>query len=137
MSGARRFSAARLALTVLLLPAVTGCGSDVQTVAVTGQVTLDGLPVPAELQIEQLSDDGARVGRSAAAFADDTGRFTASIQRASAGVGPLKCQIVVRASRVTEAGGPAAFDEDALPEKVVRLVRILSDGDSLAILLTH
>ena len=55
---------------------MTGCNDVGDSVAVNGNVRLDGVPVFAEIQIEQLDVDGNRVGRSATAYADDSGYFS-------------------------------------------------------------
>ena len=129
-----RMIAALLMTTALLM---TGCNDAGDSVAVNGNVRLDGVPVFAEIQIEQLDVDGNRVGRSATAYADDSGDFSAVIQPADSTSRPLDCRIVVRGSEITSSGLLSAFDENSEPSKVTRLQRAIRDGDSLAILLTR
>ena len=116
---------------------MTGCNDVGDSVAVNGNVRLDGVPVSSEIQIEQLDVDGNRVGRSATAYADDSGDFSAVIEPADRTSRPLDCRIVVRVSEVTSSGLLSAFDENSGPSKVTRLQRAIRDGDSLAILLTR
>ena len=128
-----RMMAALLMTTALLM---TGCNDAGDSVAFNGNVRLDGVPVSSEIQIEQLDVDGNRVGRSATAYADDSGDFSAVIEPASTSR-PLDCRIVVRSSEVGSSGLLSAFDEKSGPSKVTRLQRAIRDGDSLAILLTR
>lgn len=128
----------------LLIPVVSfvasitiGCGGSADQVSFSGKLRLDGQPVPAELQFEQLDAEGSRVGRSVTVYADDQGDFKVSMITAAGTTERLECSLVVRVSRLTPKGLPAAFDYDAPPEKVVRLRRSMANGDSLSILLTQ
>ena len=125
------------ALLTMAAVLMTGCNDVGDSVAVNGNVRLDGVPVFAEIQIEQLDVDGNRVGRSATAYADDSGYFSAVIEPADSSSRPLECRIVVRSSEVASSGLLSAFDEKSGPSKVTRLQRAIRDGDSLAILLTR
>lgn len=91
---------------------------------------LDGKLVPAEIQIEQFDQDGKTVGRSASAFTDENGYFSASIDRHDTLTTPLACRLVVRVS-------PSEFDETAPRQKVVQLKRSVNNGDTLTLLLTQ
>ncbi len=122
-------------LTIVAL-LVSGCGGT-GSMTVNGSVCLDGRPVPAEILIEQLDPDGGRVGRSVTAYADEQGEFSASINPVSAAAESLDCRFVVRVSQLSSSGQPSAFDENALPEKKIRLRRVVRDDDSLNILLTR
>ena len=122
-----------MAIVALLMCGCGGTGS----VTVNGSVCLDGRPTPAEILIEQLDPDGVRVGRSVTAYADEQGEFSASINPVSGAVQSLDCRLVVRVSQLSSSGLPAVFDENAIPEKKIRLRRVLRDDDSLHILLTR
>lgn len=123
-----------LAITAAL---VSGCGRDGGVVSVSGQVSLDGVGTPAEIQIEQLNADGNRFGRSVTVYADEDGVFSASIEPADSISKPLECRLVVRVSEVSSSGLLSAFDESSLPEKAIRLRRAIGDNDSLSLLLTR
>lgn len=105
--------------------------------SVTGEVRLDGVCTPAEIQIEQVNADGDHVGRSVTAYADSQGQYTASIEPANGSDGPLVCHLVVRVSKLSRNGLSAAFDESAPPSKTIRLKRSIRNNDSLRILLTQ
>tara|TARA_R110002072_G_scaffold302999_1_gene491049 strand:- start:83209 stop:83643 length:435 start_codon:yes stop_codon:yes gene_type:complete len=122
--------------TAALCMCMSGCGGT-GSLSVTGFVSLDGRPTPAEILIEQLDRDGNQAGRSVTAYADEQGEFSVSIDPASGGAKLLDCRFVVRVSQLSSSGLPAAFDENALPEKKIRLRRVLRDNDSLHILLTQ
>jgi hypothetical protein len=128
-----------LAPSLLLITAgsISGCNGAGGSVSVSGQVSLDGVQTPAEIQIEQLDADGKRVGRSVTSYADDQGRFSASIDVAVGVSGPLECRLVVRVSEVSSSGLSSAFDESAQPGKATRLRRVIRDNDSLSLLLTR
>jgi len=114
-----------------------GCDDNGNTAVISGQVMLDGRRVPAEIQIEQLDDRGVRTGRSTTVFANESGKFSTSIERQTNEDGPLTCRLVVRISQLSRSGLPAAFDESAPREKVVRLRRVVRNNDSLTLLLTQ
>ena len=125
----------------LLLSVVTavlygGCNGSGNSAAVSGAVTLDGKPISAEVQIEPLDLEGNRVGRPATSYADQRGQFSASVNRPDS-AGPLTCSVVVRISELSSSGLPAAFDENAPREKVVRLRRIIRDNEPLSFVLTR
>ena len=126
-----------LPLLAMAAVLIAGCDSAGDSVSFNGNVRLDGVPIPAEIQIEQLDADGNRVGRSAIAYADNNGDFSAVIEPADGTSRPLDCRIVVRGSEVTSSGQLSAFDENTGPPKATRLKRAIQDGDSLAILLTR
>ncbi len=127
------------ALGLLLMTAgsISGCGGAGGSVFVSGQVSQDGIGTPAEIQFEQLNADGNRVGRSVTAYADQQGRFSASIEPAAGLSTPLECRLVVRVSNVSSSGLPTAFAENASPEKATRLRRVIRNNDSLNLLLTR
>ena len=75
-----------LAMAAVLM---AGCDSAGDSVSFNGNVRLDGVPIPAEIQIEQLDADGNRVGRSAIAYADNNGDFSAVIEPADGTSRPL------------------------------------------------
>lgn len=129
----------RRMLPLLMMGAVlmAGCDGAGNSVSVDGNVRLDGTPITAEIQIEQLDADGNRVGRSAIAYADSSGDFATLIEPANGASRPLECRIVVRTSEVTSSGLLSAFDENSGPTKAIHLRRAIRDGDSLAILLTR
>lgn len=131
--GSRRISRLLMMAAVLM----TGCDGARDSVSVDGNVRLDGTPITAEIQIEQLDADGNRVGRSAIAYADNSGDFSTVIEPANGTSRPLECRIVVRTSEVTSNGLLSAFDENSVPAKAIHLRRAIQDGDSLAILLTR
>lgn len=122
-----------LAIAALFM---SGCG-ETGSVAVSGSVCLNGMRTPAEIQIEQLDAKGNRVGRSVTAYADEHGEFSATIEPVSGSAVPLDCRLVVRVSQLSSSGLPAAFDENALPEKSIQLRRTILDNDSLSLLLTR
>ena len=134
---ANSLSSRMLPLLVMTAVLMTGCDGAGSSVSVNGEVRLDGVQIPAEIQIEQLDADGNRVGHSATAYADDRGRFSAVIEPADGNSKPLTCRIVIRVAEVSSSGLLAAFDENATPTKAIRLRRTIQDGDSLAILLTR
>ena len=129
----------RRMLPLLMMGAflATGCDGAGDSVSVDGNVRLDGIPIAAEIQIEQLDTGGNRVGRSAIAYADNSGDFATVIEPANGTSRPLECRIVVRTSEVTSNGLLSAFDENSVPAKAIHLKRAIQDGDSLAILLTR
>lgn len=124
-------------LLAVVLMSCAGCNGNGNAVALTGCVMLDGSRIPAEIQIEQLDEEGTRVGRATTAYADNDGEFSASIQRQTGANGPLTCSLVVRISQLSRRGMPAAFDESAPREKTVRLARAVRHNDSLTLLLTR
>lgn len=124
-------------LLLIVAAFCNGCGGGGDAVAITGEVMLDGIHMPAEIQIEQLDVEGNRVGRSVAAYADESGLFSASIERSQSRSEPLACSFVVRVSQLSSSGLPTAFDENAPREKVVRLRRTVSNHQSLSFLLTR
>lgn len=128
-----------LAFSLLLFSAgsICGCGGAGGSVFVSGQVSQDGIGTPAEIQLEQLNADGNRVGRSVTAYADEQGEFSATIEPAAGVSRPLECRLVVRVSKVSSSGLPAAFDENASPEKATRLRRVIRDNVPLNLLLTR
>lgn len=126
-----------LPLLVMAAVLVAGCDSGGDSVSFNGKVRLDGVLIPAEIQIEQLDADGNRVGRSATAYADSNGDFSAVIDAAGGTSRPLDCRIVVRGSEVTSSGLLSPFDENVGPAKAIHLRRAIRDGDALAILLTR
>ncbi|MGZ0168846.1 MAG: hypothetical protein ACKVHE_04775 [Planctomycetales bacterium] len=126
-----------LALVIVTAPSISGCDGAGAAVSVTGEVRLDGVCTPAEIQIEQVNADGNRVGRSVTAYADNLGQYAASIEPANGAAGALDCRLVVRVSRLSRNGLSAAFDESAPPTKSIRLKRSIRDNDSLDILLTQ
>ena len=128
-----------IALGLLLTAScsISGCGGAGESVFVSGQVSQDGVGALAEIQIEQLNVDGNRVGRSVTAYADEQGEFSATIEPAAGMSRPLECRLVVRVSKVSSSGLPAAFDENASPEKAIRLRRFIRNNDSLNLLLTR
>jgi len=127
-----------LAILSLAMLALPGCGSSGPAVSVSGHVKLDGQPVPAEIQFEPLSVEGRPSGRPVSVFTGEDGKFDASLMRPQeTAAGPVSCRVLVRVSRLTEKGVPASFDYEALPEKVVRLKRSITNGDRLMILLTQ
>jgi len=126
-----------LPLLAMAAVLIAGCDSAGDSVSVNGNVRLDGVPIPAEIQIEQLDADGNRVGRSATAYADNSGDFSAVIEPTDGTSRRLDCRIVIRGSEVTSSGLLSAFDENSVPAKSTRLKRAILDGDSLAILLTR
>lgn len=135
-----RWPLADLSLCWLLLVTAglcSGCGESGGTVEFTGVVFLDGLQVPAEIQVEQLDSEGSRTGQSVAAYADESGRFSATIERSESGASPLTCRFVVRVSQFSSDGLLTAFDENAPHAKVVRLRRSISNNDTLTFLLTR
>lgn len=122
-----------LAIAALFM---SGCG-ETGSVSVSGAVCLDGVRTPAEIQIEQLDGEGNRVGRSVTAYADEQGKFSATIDSRSGTGASLDCRLVVRVSQLSSSGLPTAFDENAGPEKSIHLRRVIRDNDSLNILLTQ
>jgi hypothetical protein len=126
-----------VALLAVVVMSCGGCNGDGNSVAITGCIMLDGSHIPAEIQIEQLDKEGTRVGRATMAYADDGGQFSASIERQNDADGPLTCNLVVRVSQISRNGMPAAFDESAPREKVVRLIRVVRHNDSMNLLLTR
>ena len=126
-----------LAVVSMTAVLIAGCDGAGASVSVNGQVRLDGVPIPAEIQIEQLDADGNRVGRSATAYADDRGSFSAAIESADRNSSTLDCRIVVRVSEFSSNGMLAAFNENAAPTKAIGLRRVIRDNDSLNILLTR
>lgn len=126
-----------LPLLAMAAVLVAGCDSAGDSVSFNGKVRLDGVPISAEIQIEQLDGDGNRVGRSAIAYADNSGDFSAVIEPADGTSRPIDCRIVVRGSEVTSSGLLSTFDENSVPAKATRLKRAIQDGDSLVILLTR
>lgn len=126
-----------LALVMATTPWISGCDGAGAAVSVTGEVRLDGVCTPAEIQIEQVNADGDRVGRSVTAYADNQGQYTASIEPENGADGPLVCYLVVRVSKLSRNGLSAAFDESAPPSKTIRLKRSIRNNDSLRILLTQ
>lgn len=126
-----------LTLALVITSLTGGCGGAGASVSVTGEVRLDGVCMPAEIQIEQVDSDGNRVGRSVTAFADNLGRYAASIVPADGVAGVLDCRLVVRVSQMSSNGLTVAFDESALPTQAIRLKRVIRDNDSLDILLTR
>lgn len=126
-------------LRVLFVVGVTlagGCDSS-HAVVVRGEVLLDGRPGPAEIQIEQLDDDGNRVGQAGIAYADEHGRFSQTIERASGQTGPFGCRLIVRIPELSSRGLPSSLDETSSGEKVVRLKRIIQDDAPLSLVLTR
>jgi hypothetical protein len=126
-----------LALVIATAPSISGCEVTGAAVSVTGEVRLDGVCTPAEIQIEQVDADGNRVGRSVTAYADNLGRYAASIEPANGADGPLVCHLVVRVSQLSRNGLSASFDESAPPTNAIRLKRSIRNNDSLDILLTQ
>jgi hypothetical protein len=126
-----------VALLAVVVMSCGGCNGDENDVSITGCVMLDGSRIPAEIQIEQLGNEGTRVGRATMAYADDGGQFSASIERQNDADGPLTCSLVVRVSQISRSGMPAAFDESAPRDKVVRLTRVVRHNDSMNLLLTR
>lgn len=114
----------------------SGCHGG-STVDFHGEVLLDGRPVPAEIQFEQLSHEGSRVGKAAITYADQNGRFSQSIERATGGSGEVFCLLSVRIPETYARGSSTSHDEPLTGAKVVRLKRIIADGDRLHLVLTR
>lgn len=133
----RVYSFRMLSLLIVTAPSISGCGGAGAAVSVTGEVRLDGVCTPAEIQIEQVNVDGNRVGRSVTAYADILGRYAALIEPANGATEALDCRLVVRVSQLSRNGPSTAFDESSPPSKTVRLKRSIQNNDSLDILLTR
>lgn len=116
---------------------LTGGCDNSNAVVVRGEVLLDGRPGPAEIQIEQLDDDGHRVGQAGIAYADEYGRFSQTIERASGQTGPFGCRLIVRIPELSNRGLPSSLDETSSGEKVVRMKRIIQDDAPLNLVLTR
>lgn len=113
-----------------------GCeGSN--AVVIRGEVLLDGRRAPAEIQVEQLDDDGNRVGKAGITYADQRGRFSQTIKRASGQTGRFACRLIVRIPELSSRGLPSSLDETSSGEKVVRLKRRIQDGVPLNLVLTR
>ncbi len=126
-----------LLLMIVTVAYCVGCNGSGSSLAISGEVMLDGKRVPAEIQIEQLDEEGHRVGRSTTAYADERGQFSASIERTSQSMGLLTCSLVVRVSELSSNGLPTALDENAQGAKVVRLRRSIRTSEPFSLLLTR
>ena len=106
-----------------------GCSGDgIPLAEVTGQVTFNGQPAPAEIFFQPHDADGKKTGRPSTARTDEDGTFrlffTAS--RPGAVVGPH--QISVNILRQHDGDEPISYLEATTPLKIVRLERTVKPG---------
>lgn len=118
LSKRRRFSQVPLSL----IPALVFCGCSGSGDGVSGQLLLEGQPISGELLFEPLDVESKSVGQSATVHTDETGSFECSLPDLEK---VTYLRIVIRTTPVSNEGLPSAFDSQALPAKVVTLVRKL------------
>ena len=125
--------ARRVLLTTCLAAAsfLSGCneGSDL-----SGQLLLEGQPIPGELVFELLDEKNKLAGQSITVYADETGSFQTLLPEAG---DATQLRIVIRATPISPEGVPSSFDSQGLPEKVVTLVRTLPIKTPLVFALTR
>jgi len=124
--------AALSSFAVMLAVLLAGCVAEVETVS--GQLLLEGLPIPGEVLFEPLDKEDQTTGQSETAYADTTGEFEAELSDIGEAT---QIRIVIRATRVSEEGVPSSFDSTQLPEKVVTLKRELPLKSPLVFALTR
>ncbi len=116
----------------MLAVVLTGCTEGDGTV--TGQLLLEGQPIPGEVLFEPLDDEGQTRGQPETAYADTTGEFHTALSDVG---DATQIRIVIRATPVSEDGVPSSFDSTQLPEKVVTLKRGLPLRSPLVFALTR
>jgi hypothetical protein len=121
------------ALAACLMSAcfLAGCGDGGD---LSGQLLLEGQPVPGELVFEPLTKENKSAGQSVTVYADATGRFQTLLPETA---DASQLRIVIRATPVSPEGVPSSFDSQGLPEKVVTLVRTLPVDMPLVFALTR
>jgi len=115
----------------LLLPACLICGcsaDDIPLAEVTGRVTFNGQPSPAEIVFQPHDPQGKTTGRPSMAHAagDGTFRLFFTRERPGAVVGPHQISIAVL--RRHDAKEPQTYTEAVAPLKSVRLQRVVEPG---------
>jgi hypothetical protein len=120
-----------LAAYLIAVICLSGCddGSDL-----SGQLLLEGQPIPGELVFEPLDEKKKLAGQSVTVYADETGNFQTLLPEAG---NAAQLRIVIRATPVSPDGVPSSFDSQGLPEKVVTLVRTLPIESPLVFALTR
>ena len=107
----------------------SGCSrSDVPLAQVTGEVTFNGLPAPAEIVFEPDGDDARSGGRPSSAFAAQDGSFRLSYTADRTGAVIGRHRVLVKILRSTEGEEPRSFEEAVTPIKTARLVRHVHEG---------
>lgn len=125
------------AIAIATLTLCCGCSAQSDAISVSGQVSLDGVTTAAEILIEPLPGKDGSTPASTTTFADAEGRFTATLPGGEEAADAIPCRVVVRVSAPVNADVPASLNEQAPPDRVVRLQRNLRDGQTLSIVLTH
>lgn len=125
------FRSSWLCLLCLLLAAFAGCpggGTGVDTVAVTGTVTLDGQPVQgANVAFAPKSADG----KAAAGLTDASGRFELTTIEASDGALPGSYAVTitkVSGTLADQAGDKRARGETLSPEEMEAMMKVAEGG---------
>ena len=114
---------------------LNGCGY--QAGNLSGQLLLEGQPIPGELLFELLNQDQQSVGQSITAYADAGGMFQTVLPASDRADQATQLRIVIRATPPTESGIPGTFDSSSGSEKVVTLTRSLPIDSPLVLALTR
>ncbi len=121
-------------LILLPLLAFAGCGGGAG-ISVPGTVMFQGVATAGEISFEPLDANGKLSGRAVTVSSDRDGRFKAFLP--TTGGTQLRCRIVLRVSPHSDDEMPAAFRTQGTAIKTVTLDRLLSNGQSLNLLVTQ
>jgi len=121
-----------MAASLVAVLILNGCGYHDGNLS--GQLLLEGQPIPGELLFELLNEDHQSVGQSVTAYADARGLFQVSLPESDRAT---HLRIVIRATPPTDSEIPGTFDSTGLSEKVVTLTRSLPVDNSLVFALTR
>ena len=119
----------RLLLPTCLLCLLCGCSGDSIPLAdVTGRVTFNGQPAPAEIVFQPHDEHGRTTGRPSMAHAGDDGTFRLffTAERPGAVIGPHRISLSIL--RRSDGKEPQSYQEAVAPLKTVSLERVVESG---------
>lgn len=124
-----RHCASRYALVAICCFGLAGCSeSGVPLADVTGRVTFNGRPCPAEIMFEPDGHDKRSGGRPSSAFAGDDGRFTLNYTDERKGAVVGRHRVLIKVLRSHGSDEPQSFHEAVQPVKTARMKRHVQPG---------
>lgn len=115
--------------TVPMLAGIIGCSGDgIPLAEVTGRVTFNGQPAPAEIFFQPHDAEGNTTGRPSIARADDDGEFRVSFTASRRGAVVGQHRISVNVLRRRDGEEPRTYHEATAPLKTVKLERMVKPG---------
>ena len=118
-----------MSVAVCVLATLAGCSSDgIRLAEVTGRVTFNGQPAPAEIFFQPHDAEGKTTGRPSTARAADDGEFRLAFTASRPGAVVGLHRISVNILRRRDGEEPRTYREAVAPLKTVYLERSVKPG---------